>query len=131
MASLNNVQILGNLGHDIDLGYTQAGKAACTLRVATHERWKDREGDTREHTEWHSVAVFGPQAEHCARYLHKGSQVLIEGRLRTREWEDEAGNKRYTTEVVARRVQFLSSSPRPNEAPGESQESFDESDIPF
>ena len=129
MASLNNVQILGNLGHDVDLGYTNAGKAACTLRIATNERWKDKEGNPQERTEWHSVVVFGPQAEHCAQYLCKGRQVLVEGKLRTREWEDDSGSKRYTTEVVARKVQFLSSARR-DEAPQE-QGDFDESDIPF
>ncbi len=108
MASVNRVIVLGNLGADPELRYTQSGAAVANLRVATNERWKDKDGGQQERTEWHSIVVFGRQAENCEKYLKKGRSVYVEGRLQTNEWEDKDGNKRYTTEIVAQTVQFLS-----------------------
>jgi single-strand DNA-binding protein len=99
--------ILGNLGRDPELRHTQAGKAVATLRVATNETWTDQSGERQERTEWHSIVVWGRQAENCNQYLKKGRSVFVEGRLQTRKWQDRDGNDRYTTEIVADRVQFV------------------------
>ena len=105
---VNKVIIVGNLGADPELRYTQSGTAVANLRLATNERWSDKDGNQQERTEWHRVVVWGRQAENCEKYLAKGRQVYVEGRLQTRDWEDRDGNKRYTTEIVAQNVQFLS-----------------------
>lgn len=105
---VNKAIIVGNLGADVELRYTQSGQAVANFRVATNERWTDKEGESQERTEWHRIVVWGRQAENCEKYLSKGRQVYIEGRLQTRDWEDRDGNKRYTTEIVAQTVQFLS-----------------------
>lgn len=108
-ASLNKVMIIGNLGADPELRYTSNNQAVTTLSIATNEVWGGRDGGERqERTEWHKVVVFGRTAENCANYLKKGRSVYVEGRLQTRDWEDKDGNKRYTTEIVANAVQFLS-----------------------
>lgn len=107
MASLNKVMILGNLGQDPELRHTANGKAVCTLRLATNEVWSDANGQRQERTEWHSVVVWGRQAETCNQYLTKGRSAFVEGRLQTRKWQDKEGNDRYTTEIVADRVQFV------------------------
>ena len=101
-ASVNVVYLLGHLGRDPELRYSQAGNPVTRFNLATNEYSK--EGDR---VEWHSVVVFGQSAENCCRYLHKGSCVHVEGSLRTRQWETQTGEKRYTTEIIARRVQFL------------------------
>lgn len=106
--AVNKVIILGNLGADPELRYSASGAAVCNFRVATNERWTDKDGTTQERTEWHKVVVWGRQAENCEKYLAKGRQVYVEGRLQTREWDDKDGNKRHTTEVIAQSVQFLS-----------------------
>lgn len=108
MASVNKAIVMGNLGADPELRYTQGGAAVCNLRVATNERWRDKDGAQQERTEWHSIVVFGKQGENCEKYLKKGRSVYVEGRIQTRDWEDKDGNKRYTTEIVAQTVQFLS-----------------------
>lgn len=111
MASMNKAMIMGNLGTKPELRHTSNGTPVTTLRVATHERWGGRDGsEGGERTEWHSVVVFGRTAEVCCEHLDKGSGALVEGRIQTREWEDKDGNKRYTTEIVASNVQFLSKS---------------------
>ncbi|WP_428263199.1 single-stranded DNA-binding protein [Haliangium sp.] len=108
MASgVNKVILVGNLGADPELRYTQSGAAVCELRVATNESWTDRQGQRQERTEWHRIVVWGKQGENASKYLSKGRQVYVEGRLRTRGWEDKDGNKRYTTEIIANDVQFL------------------------
>ncbi len=107
MASVNKAIILGNLGQDPELRHTPSGKAVATLRIATNEQWTDQSGERQERTEWHSVVVWGRQAENCAQYLSKGRQVFIEGRIQTRKWQDKEGNDRYSTEIVADRVQFV------------------------
>ncbi len=107
MASLNKAMILGNLGQDPELRHTAAGKAVTTLRIATNEVWKDQSGERQERTEWHSVVVWGRQAETCNQYLRKGRTCFVEGRIQTRKWQDQNGNDRYSTEIVADRVQFI------------------------
>lgn len=107
MASLNRVEIIGRLGRDPELKYSQNGAAICRLNVATDESYTDREGKRVQKAEWHSVVVFQKAAEHCSQYLSKGSLVFVEGSLSTREWQDQQGQKRYSTEIKAQRVQFL------------------------
>jgi single-strand DNA-binding protein len=107
MASVNKAIVLGNLGRDPELRHTGSGKAVATLRIATNEQWNDQSGERQERTEWHSVVVWGRQAETCNQYLKKGRTVYIEGRLQTRKWQDKEGQDRYTTEIVADRVQFI------------------------
>src|SRR5262245_38588742 len=107
MASVNKVILIGNLGADPELRYTNTGSAVANLRIATNEQWTDKNGERQERTEWHQIVVWGKQAENCGKYLRKGRSVYVEGRLQTRQWEDQSGNKRYTTEVVAQIIQFL------------------------
>ncbi len=105
--AINKVILIGNLGNAPELRYTAGQMPVCTLRIATGERRKDQSGNWVDHTEWHSVVVFGKTAENCNQYLAKGRQVYIEGRLQTRKWQDKEGKDRYSTEVVANTVQFL------------------------
>lgn len=107
MASLNRVLIMGNLGQDPELRRTSTGEAVTNLRVATSHVSKDGDGQSRETTEWHSVVVWGRQAETCAQYLTKGRSVFVEGRLRTRTWDGANGVKQHATEIVAAQVHFL------------------------
>jgi len=107
MASVNKVILIGNLGRDPELRYTQSGSAVTNFTLATNEKWRDKDGNNQERTEWHRIVVWGRSAENCAQYLQKGRSVYIEGRLQTRDWEDKDGNKRQTTEVNALTVQFL------------------------
>ena len=109
MASVNKVIIIGNLGRDPEMRYMPSGDAIANLRIATAEKYKDRNGEMQESTEWHSVAFFGKTAEVCGQYLKKGSQVYVEGSLRTRKWQDKDGNDRYTTEIRGDRMQMLGS----------------------
>ncbi len=103
---VNKVILLGNLGKDPEVRYTQSGSAVANFSLATTERRKQGE-EWVDHTEWHNIVVFGRRAELCGEYLQKGSQVFIEGRIQTRKWEDRDGNTRYTTEIVGLDVQFL------------------------
>lgn len=105
---VNKVILVGNLGADPEVRYTQNGTAVANFRVATTETWK-REGVKEERTEWHRVVAFDRLAEICGEYLSKGSKVYIEGRLQTRKWDDRDGNTRYTTEIIAREMKMLSS----------------------
>lgn len=108
MASVNKVILIGNLGRDPELRYTQGGQAVANFTLATTERFTGRDGGERqERTEWHRITAWGRTAELCAQYLSKGRSVYVEGRLQTREWEDKEGQKRRTTEIVALSVQFL------------------------
>ena len=112
MGSVNKVILVGNLGRDAEVRYTQGGTAVATLNMATTEVWNDKQsGQRQERTEWHRVVVWGRQAETLQEYLLRGRQIYVEGRLQTREWEGQDGQKRYTTEVVAQDVQFLDSRP--------------------
>ena len=108
MASgVNKVILVGHLGADPEMRYTQSGSGVCEMRIATNESWTDRSGQRQERTEWHRIVVWGKTAENCSKFLSKGRMVYVEGRLRTRSWDDRDGNKRYTTEVIANDVQFL------------------------
>ena len=107
MASVNKVIIIGNLGKDPEIRYMPSGDAIANLRIATTDKFKDRNGEMQEATEWHSVAFFGKTAEICGQYLKKGSSVYVEGSLRTRKWQDKDGNDRYTTEIRGDRMQML------------------------
>ncbi len=106
--TVNKAILVGNLGDDPELRYTQSGTPVTNMSIATNRQWTDDNGQKQKRTEWHKVAVFGRQAENCSEYLGKGRQVYVEGRIQTREWTDDSGNKRYSTEVVAQTVQFLS-----------------------
>lgn len=106
---VNKVILVGNLGANPEMRYTQGGQAVANLRLATTERWTDKNGQKQEQTEWHRVVVWGKQAEICGQYLTKGRQIYVEGRIRTRQWQDQQGQKRFTTEVVAQIVQMLGS----------------------
>jgi single-strand DNA-binding protein len=105
---INKVILVGNLGADPETRYMPSGKAVTNIRIATSESWKDKQtGDQQERTEWHGVVLFDKLGEIAAEYLRKGSQVYIEGSLRTRKWQDKEGKDRYTTEIVARDMQML------------------------
>lgn len=129
---LNKVLLIGHLGADPEVRYTQSGTAVANFSVATNEKWKDKNGEKQEHTEWHRVVVWDKLAENCAEYLHKGSKVHVEGKNQTRKWQDKDGTDRWSTEVVARSVIFLDSKGsgggggRPNEPPP-----MDDDDVPF
>lgn len=110
MASVNKVIILGNLGQDPELRSTPSGTPVCTLSVATTDVRTDANGMRQDKTEWHRVIVWNKQAENCAKFLSKGRSVYIEGRIQTRSWDDQNGQKRYSTEIVAQTVQFIGSS---------------------
>jgi single-strand DNA-binding protein len=105
---INKVILIGNLGADPEVRFTQGGQAVANFRIATSESWTDKQsGQKTEKTEWHRIVVWGKLAELCGEYLKKGRQCYVEGRLQTREWTDKEGKKNYTTEVVANTVQFL------------------------
>jgi len=107
MASVNKVILLGNLGRDPETRYTTGGDAVTNLNIATSEQWKDKGGEKQERTEWHRVVLFGRQAEIAGEYLKKGRSVYIEGRLQTRKYTDKDGVEKYSTEIVADRMQLL------------------------
>jgi single-strand DNA-binding protein len=148
MASVNKVILVGNLGADPETRYQTSGDAITNIRVATTDRWKDKaSGEMKEATEWHRVAFFGRLAEIAGEYLKKGSQVYIEGRIRTRKYQDKDGNERYSTEIIGDRMQMLDHAPgagvrrseprrsaaRKAAAPAKKGGKFDdmEDDIPF
>ena len=109
MASVNKVILIGRLGRDPELRYTQGGQAVANFTLATNERFANKSGEQQERTEWHRIVAWGKTGELCAQYLSKGRSVYIEGRLQTRDWEDKEGQKRSTTEIVAQNVTFLDS----------------------
>ncbi len=135
MASVNKAILLGNLGQDPDLRYTPSSAAVCTLNIATTEVSKDSRGNKHENTEWHRVIVWNKMAENCAKYLSKGSSVYIEGRIQTRSWDDQRGEKKYSTEIVASSMQFLSSNNKgqnqQNQEPSQSSYGGTDDDLPF
>jgi len=105
---VNKVILIGNVGKDPEIRYTQNGKAVCNFSIATTESWGGKDGAEREEkTEWHNIVTWERLAEICNQYLQKGKQVYIEGRIQTRKWEDRDGNTRYTTEIVAQNMQML------------------------
>ena len=107
MASVNKVILLGNLGRDPETRYTTGGDAVTNLSIATSEQWKDKNGDKQERTEWHRVVLFGRQAEVAGEYLKKGRSVYIDGLLQTRKYNDKDGVEKYSTEIVADRMQLI------------------------
>ncbi|HUW27317.1 MAG TPA: single-stranded DNA-binding protein [Sulfuriferula sp.] len=107
MASVNKVILVGNLGKDPEVRYAPSGDAIANVTLATTENWKDKNGEKQEKTEWHRVSFFGKLAEIVGQYLKKGSQVYVEGRIQTRKWTDKEGQERYTTEIVADKMQML------------------------
>ena len=109
MSSLNKVMLIGRLGQDPEVRYTQSNTAVATLNLATNERYRDSNGEYQDRTEWHRVVAWGRTAEVCQQYLTKGSLIYVEGPLQTREWEDNQGQKRYTTEVKALQMTMLDS----------------------
>lgn len=142
MASLNKVMLIGNLGRDPEVRYTQSGTAVANFTMATTERWNDQQGERQEKTEWHRIVVWGKQAEIAGEYLRKGRSVFVEGGLQTREWTDREGNKKYTTEIRAQRFQMLGGRGGDDRQTSERRESqpavaepvgpgYEEDDIPF
>lgn len=108
MASVNKVIIVGNVGRDPETRYMPSGDAVTNISVATSDRYKDKQtGEMKENTEWHRIAFFGKLAEIAGQYLKKGSQVYVEGRLRTRKWTDQSGQEKYSTEIIADSMQML------------------------
>lgn len=106
--NMSNLAILtGNLGNDPEIRYTQTGTPVANFRMATNEVYNDKQGVRQEKTEWHRIVVWGRMAEVCGEYLSKGRQVYVEGRIQTRQWKDRENNTRYTTEIVAKKVEFL------------------------
>jgi single-strand DNA-binding protein len=127
---MNKAQVIGYLGSDPELRYTQKGTPVATFSVATTERWKDQSGEQREHTEWHRIVIWRKLAEICGEYLKKGSRVYIEGKMQTRKWQDKEGNDRFTTEIIGNSMEMLgdknqaqASDPELPPGPGE--------DVPF
>lgn len=134
---LNEVMLIGRLGGDPELRYTQGGHAVANFNLATSERYKDKSGSQQEKTEWHKIVVWGAQGENCEKYLKKGSLACIKGKIETRQWEDKDGRKMYTTEINARSVVFLDSKGSSGGSGGSSSpdanfdQSFNDDDIPF
>lgn len=139
MASVNKAILIGNLGKDPEIRYTPSGQAVASFPLATTRRWRDKEGQQQEQTEWHNIVVWGRQAENAKEYLKKGRPVYIEGRIQTRNYEDKDGVKRYITEIVALTMQFLGGRPEgatgERTAPPPSEEppdvSAEDDDLPF
>ena len=104
---VNKAIIVGTLGNDPEIRYTADGKAIANLSVATNETWKDKSGEKQERTEWHRISMFGKLAEIAGQYLKKGSQAYFEGKIQTRKWQDQSGNDRYSTEIIANEMQML------------------------
>ena len=141
---INKVILIGNCGRDPETRYMPSGGAVTKVSIATSESWKDKQtGEQKDRTEWHNVVFFGRLGEIAGEYLRKGSQVYIEGSLRTNKWQDKSGNDRYTTEIVASEMQMLGGRPggesfapagesasRPEPAAAMAEEGFDD-DIPF
>ena len=136
MAGVNKVILVGNLGKDPELRYTPSGQAVATFSLATNRKWKDKEGQMQDQTEWHNIVAWGRQAEIAKEYLKKGSPLFVEGRIQYRTYNDREGNKRFITEIVAQSVQMLgrkgaeAAPDMPEETAAEAPPSSDE-EIPF
>ena len=134
MPNLNHCQFIGHLGRDPEVRYMPNGDAACNFSIAVTRKWKSKDGEKKEDTQWVSISVFGRRAEVAGKYLKKGAPVYVSGWMRTRKWQDKDGNDRYTTEIVAEDFQFLSSNQERSEKPAERQADVpvaDDDDIPF
>jgi len=128
MAGINKVILIGHLGADPELRYTPNGTPVANFRIATTERWTNRQGEKKEITEWHRVVAWGKLGEFCGQYLAKGKQVYIEGRLRSRSWEDKDGKKQRTIEIVAQKLQLLG---KPETMPIETEEVPPPEEVPI
>ncbi|MBW1897356.1 MAG: single-stranded DNA-binding protein [Deltaproteobacteria bacterium] len=138
MAGVNKVILIGRLGRDPEVRYTPSGVAVANFTIATSEQWTNKDGEKEERAEWHKIVAWKRLGEICGEYLHKGSQVYIEGKLQTKAWEDRDGNKRYTTEVIAYTMQMLGAAGKEGRAkstderfPVEEPITVPEDDIPF
>jgi single-strand DNA-binding protein len=136
MAGINKVILVGRLGGDPEIRYTNTGTAVANFSMATSTNWTNKDGEREEKTEWHRIVAFGRLGEICGEYLNKGKQVYVEGRLQTRSWEDKDGNRRKTTEIIAQQLQMLGAPsgerpPAEEEAVTEGEEPIPEDDIPF
>ena len=128
---INKAIIVGTLGRDPEVNYTAGGSAVANVSVATNESWKDKNtGENIERTEWHRIVMFGKLAEIAAQYLNKGSQTYFEGKIQTRKWQDQNGQDRYTTEIVAHEMQMLSSASAHAGTNSSAQGSSSQSDAP-
>jgi single-strand DNA-binding protein len=139
MASVNKAILIGNLGKDPEIRYTPSGQAVASFPIATTEKWRDKDGQTQERTDWHNLVLWGRQAELAKEYLKKGRSVYVEGRIQTRSYDDKEGVKKWVTEIVVQRMQSLggkpdgsggrdSSAPPPDEPPDIAS---DDDDLPF
>ena len=135
MASLNKAILIGNIGKDFELRKTAAGSSIANLALATTRRYKDGQGQPQEETEWHNIVFFGKTAEIASQYLHKGSSVYVEGRLRTRKYTDKQGIERYATDIIGETLQFLDSKKSTGESNVRStnvrKAPADDADVPF
>ena len=142
MSGVNKVILVGNLGRDPEVRFTKSGQAVASFSLATSEKWTGKDGNKEEKTEWHRVVAWGKLGEICGEYLSKGKQVYIEGRIQTREWEDNDGNKKQTTEIVANNMTMLgqvgsgsgsqsSSGSQESQGASSGTEDFEDDDIPF
>jgi single-strand DNA-binding protein len=138
MRGVNKVILIGNLGKDPELRYLPSGQAVVKFSLATGARWKDKDGQLQERTDWHNIVAFGRQGEVCNEYLKKGSPVYVEGRIQTRSYDDRDGNKRYITEIIAQSVRMLGRRGEPEEeVPAEVEEpsveetKTEDEDLPF
>jgi len=135
--SMNRAILIGRLGRDPEVRYTNSGDAVANMSLATTQSWKDNNGEWQNRTEWHKIVVFRNRAEFAKEYLSKGNMIAVEGSLRTRNWEDKNGNKRYTTEIVANTITPLegrkdsSAKKSPEAPPEELQSDEEEEEIPF
>ena len=130
MPSWNKATVAGHLGADPEIQYTPGGAAVLNLSLASNEKWKDKEGNLQEHTEWHKIVCWNKLAETCAQYLHKGDPVMFEGKLKTDKWQDKDGNDRYTTKIVAREMMFMGRG-KDGGSNSDSQPPSDDDNIPF
>ena len=131
MSGVNKAILIGRLGRDPEVRYTQDGRAVASFGLATSEEWKDKDtGAHKERTEWHRIVAFGRQAEVCGEFLRKGSQIYVEGRLQTRSWDDKDNVTRYVTEIVISNMQMLGNKPRTDDVPPPNTDPGPD-DIPF
>lgn len=128
MSSVNRVFLIGRLGKDPEIKYIYSGKCVCNFSIATGENWTNKAGEKQSSTEWHRITIWDKQAENCGEYLKKGSRCCVEGKIKTRSYEDKQGVKKYVTEIIADQVTFLSS--KNSEATHEEQQP-DDGDVPF
>jgi single-strand DNA-binding protein len=137
MGSVNKAILIGNLGKDPEIRYTPSGQAVASFTIATTDKWRDKDGQMQERTDWHNIVCWGRQAEIAGQYLKKGRPVYLEGRIQNRSYDDKEGNKRYISEIVVQRMQLLGGKPEGSTTPHEAPEvppepaGGEEDDLPF